>query len=1294
MPTSPPRPRSPDPWREQVQRRLRENRRSRRNGFHRSHLPLTGPVEPRALPRYAGALQAVVAPAKAFVCRCMAPGTSSEIALRKSWVHLARAYKGVVPALQRLASRPSTERYAPATAARATPRGSRRPPDFNLARQVRWPRPHPFRRLRAFRNRGTWSAALDALASPDSLVAPWSNIDSFAKDEELPLPKFNIRREPQVMSSSIAPTVYLGQPTDRDSERKFLESSVEWFVRHEIPCVALANFHLGGRQIDCVLATEHGVSVVEVKSSYLQLRGGLNGAWEQFQVSGDWRPVYTNAYQQALAAKNALRDAMNAMKPVGSFYPDGHVVFTSKIAEGSRVTLGDFKVTVTTLDGFLSNFKVRGTAPWSLDDWRAFAVRHALAPASAAEATASPEDRESVVRLKKYNTAFAVEYGEDAGRWLPEDSEQRRHLLVAATTGAGCFVTGPSGCGKTLIAKWVAVELARSGHPTFFFAAKDFAGSWAASLRRELALLSDQRPAAFLRAISRIDRPVFLVLDGINELGSHRQGALRGIRALARHLGAKLIVTAQDEKPSALDGLRTVTVSRPTFDLKRRIAQSGGVALNTTALGVLKAITSGIEAELVGKIGAELKAAPTRLVLIDQYIRMRLGKHGRAGAFGLRRLASRLHEHVAFSLSESDCDEFLSALGVVFEACDALFVAGLLVRRGGRVSFSHEMIQNSCAAFNVAPQARKDPETFGFRLSTPVLKPIAGDCVAAIEDAPTCRGVLEAVTDFALLSAAAQGEFGTIAASIARTLLGEASDACVAETRGARLVLTQEHEGVRLDWGEDGRRDWTPAERARLRAIGDRAASGVDLDAYLNLCAKMDELLHSERRRLADAARRARFPLKSKSFALAYYGFSRTEIGFTDVARASRLGLRELHPTAQELEFSLAKMSSGQLHFILENGWTLFNQNDEGCFADELLRLLRERFRWEPYHVQLALLHAVGFARRVPEETRRRLVEAIESLNVSSRNWGVSSSIIDALKMLGAVDDHGGQTRKKIRRELHSVLVEDKGTVDKDLALTICMNMFDHPYDSIYSEEIFRLSERLRRRLYRRALGAPRIKDCMNLAWLSRQVASFEDASDKSLFYPLATLPSPSHPFPQEEWSGFVVATRFLGRHNAGLPQVAAETEADRCLAEIRTLVHSAESVSQLKSNAARLAWQRLHAMPVQLVTGCLSEVHDALTERRFGEAGQAYQPLDLVAIYATDCLNVARQFVEDGVDAQFYHRVPAREMGPSFAFDTIGRYGDRSDLERLRRFSRAHQFARFALPAMRSLDTVSGAGP
>jgi hypothetical protein len=62
--------------------------------------------------------------------------------------------------------------------------------------------------------------------------------------------------------------------------------------------------------------------------------------------------------------------------------------------------------------------------------------------------------------------------------------------------------------------------------------------------------------------------------------------------------------------------------------------------------------------------------------------------------------------------------------------------------------------------------------------------------------------------------------------------------------------------------------------------------------------------------------------------------------------------------------------------------------------------------------------------------------------------------MVDALKILSALDEGAEESRTEIRAEIASVLVDDERNVDCDLALALCVRMFDHPYDSIYADEI------------------------------------------------------------------------------------------------------------------------------------------------------------------------------------------------------------------------------------------------
>ncbi|WP_174512606.1 NERD domain-containing protein [Methylocella tundrae] len=1080
--------------------------------------------------------------------------------------------------------------------------------------------------------------------------------------------------------------IFIGAPIEHESERKLLSFIVSWLEEKKIPSIVLANIEIQGRQIDCIIATADSASVVEVKTSRLPIRGEVNGTWTRLSASGEWKD-YTNAYQQAVGAKNSVRDAMQVAKSVGNFYPDGYVVFTSPIPEGSIVTPGNFKALVTTIDLFPGQLKTVGGSPWSLADWGAFACTLKLRPVILDQATAGQEVCEELDLLDSYAAAVAAEYGRDGKSWLPETDDQRADLMDAAAADTGCFISGPSGCGKSLMAKWLVASLAEAGHLTFFIAAKNFTGSWAECLRREVGLITDIAPAKLYRAVARSDRPVFLIVDGVNEFGAAAPEALRGVRALARRMGALLAVTGQDAKPAEFAGLGGVAVARPSLELKQRIARAVGGQLTPVALEVLRAVGSGIEAALVGQIGGDLKANATRLLLIDQYIRKRLAGHARAGSFGLRRLASSLHAQIAFSMAEANFDDFMRAEGLGFAECDALFAAGLLARRAGRVSFSHEMILNACAAFDLARTAESDPISFGQRLSTPILEPIAGDIVAAIDDAAVCRGVLSEVMSSTLLGEAARGHFGPIAASTTWDLLNEATEACVEEIGSARLALSKEGDAVRIGWEEATRREWTYPEEARLRAVGRLAVHGSGLDIFLRLCAEMDARLATERSRFADFAREERYPIRSQSFALTYYGFGES-IGFTEVARSTQGGFEPTSKEERAFPIKVEQLTSGQLHFLLEWRRAFFDGNDSE-FAEQLIYLFRERFRWEPCHVQLAMLSSIGYARRAPQEVLERLIEAIHALDVNPTNWAINASIVDALKILGALDVEAEDSRAQVKAELASVLVDDGDVVDNDLALSLCLRMFDHPFDSIYGQEIFNLDEGLRRRLYRRALRASNIKSSTSLDWLAREVASFGDPADVALLQSLTGLPSRTNPFAQEEWGAFATATRFVGRHHAELERVDPTTSEEACLVAIRFLIYAIEAKRSPDAEATRLAWARLHKMPVQLVVGCLSEIQKALSDRFIpSERVEAYPPLDFVAAYPPDCLAVSRRFIDDGIDAQFYHRVPHREDGMTLAFETVAIYGDRSDIERLQGRSRVHRFARHALAALKRLES------
>ena len=202
--------------------------------------------------------------------------------------------------------------------------------------------------------------------------------------------------------------IYIGGQIDHASERKFLKFIVSWLEEQRIPAIVLANVEIDDRQIDCIVATARCVSVVEVKTSQLPIRGDINGTWTRLSSSGEWND-YTNAYQQVVGAKNRFRDAMQTTKPVGNFHPDGYVVFTGPIPDGSALTLGNFKARVTTIDLFPGHLKTARASPWLITDWEVFARKLKLTSVTLDQVVAGGKAREALDLLKRYTDAVVPE---------------------------------------------------------------------------------------------------------------------------------------------------------------------------------------------------------------------------------------------------------------------------------------------------------------------------------------------------------------------------------------------------------------------------------------------------------------------------------------------------------------------------------------------------------------------------------------------------------------------------------------------------------------------------------------------------------------------------------------------------------------------------------------------------------------------------------------------------------------------------------------------------------------------
>lgn len=1072
--------------------------------------------------------------------------------------------------------------------------------------------------------------------------------------------------------------IYIGEPISHESERKLLNALHAHVNTISLSCIVFANFEFEGRQFDFVVLTRSSVFVADAKSISSPIKGEKNGPWARRLPNGQWG-TYKNAYSQVLDCKNRLRNRMSNV-PAG-FFPEGHVVFVDDIPSGSSITMGDFKVSVTGLTDFLGTISKVRTNPWSFERWRNFAVAQNLIKVQLHEAF---DDRGSEL-IQRYRFGFIQDYQSEAERWLPEDDLQALDLLSAAKNGIGLFINGPSGCGKTLAVKSLAVDLSKEGFIVFFLTAKTFNGSFSGALHTEVSLVSDSNYIALIKALSKRGVNPYFIIDGLNEMSEDlSKVALRGLKTLARRYGAKVIVTSQATAPSSLSALEVFEFSEPSSHLKLKIAESFSKNLSLGAIQVLSSVKSGLEAEIVGRIQTDLDKDTTRLILVDQYIRHRLGRSARAGSALLRCFATWLMEKVVFSVAETEFDIYMARHGFTMQNCDDVLNATILVRRAGRLSFSHEMYYYACASHAYILDASENPKVFGKMLNTPVYRPLAVDILSAIEDEVVCRSLLESTDNSSLLADAADGNLGRIVEKAALYLLHQASEQVMSDISNARLKIDF-HENTRtLCWEEGIQTDFSPEESAQYQAIGLRAARGTGVENYLSLCRMMDEHLKSEVSRLSEIAQVNKIPLRSESFQLAYLGFG-SKFSFS-IAAGSTSGYFEQKSMLQELKIST--LSSGELYFVLESQSVSY-WRDKVWFAEEIINIVTNRLRYEPYHVKLSILSNSYIDASLGQDIINRLIEAIEGVDPNTLGvWG-GSIIFDALGALGGLEQEAESYREYVKNEVKMALDGEGSDSSYEKALGVYDAIYDHPYSRIFDEELYSLPLSSLHKLYRRALRAPSSKQSFGLTSLAGEVAQIDDSGDCNIFSQFAELPTKSHVFPQNEIAVFVLAVRFLARHGHPLPPVEITDGIDLCFDALRKIIYVLQPQLPSSISVIRRGWCDLEKCRLPHVISCLKEVFDALLSPPVMsdlKASKIYSRINIVEACSKEVLHLGRKFIALRELAKTRHGHDDRSA-TAFAFNIIGEYGDRSDLRDLRDLMGSPKLAEHALKAIKSIE-------
>lgn len=1095
---------------------------------------------------------------------------------------------------------------------------------------------------------------------------------------------------------------YIGAEVEHESERALLSEIDRVWASTAQQAIVLVNINLSGRQIDAVAVDKDLVLVLEAKHYSRAVQGTTNGPWQARMASGKWKEC-KNAYGQVLGEKNALCDAMRRFDvSADGFYPDAAVVLVPEIPRESKLTEGDFKASIIGLDGLKPKLVEIGRNCWTLKKWREFAAHHGLRKVSSLSTVLSVDLQRAESRLSEYIQNFSDTYAATADEfletpWPPGGVSCSLESVVNRLTRerGNVLVTGPSGCGKTLFGTKSAISVLKCDGVPIYIRAHEFEGKLKDLLSREAGLLSAS-PVDILNAARRLERPLYLILDGYNECRPERQAMLiRAVAALSRRYAATLLITSQIPlaHPELIEA-EEVSVPLPSMELKRAIASR---AMEDRPYlpeldEILESVTSGLEARLVGTVSARIGSGASRFAIFDTFVRDRLGDVARDGVSALTLVAGWLTENHTFSISNRDLERFLLGRSESSAVVPALLSKNLLIRRGDRTMFSHELFLNAFAAESVVRRSGDDAESILSAIHSPIYADAGSLIVGAIDNHDLLIRVLERVTNSTLLAHCRSGLCGRAAREWIEARLPCLFTKMRAEIHGLRFRLAESGwSRVEIDASPDV--VWTASERALLACMPDLVASGVTLNAILQLVGEMDAVMAGEAERLREIAKAAKIRLRSEMFAAAYVAQRPDAPGISQVCWRLHGGLYRRAASAALITHMKAAVTRGAVTPGQMNVLTLLSRSVEAsneAAATFVVWGLTTYWPKAPSHLRISLVDAAGPRREATARQKSDLIAALESL-LSNDTPLLNTCIFESLQQLGASESMEAEHIDSVRRQLMDVVIrrDDESAWGEAHGLYNCQ--FDHPYSNAYCEAIQELPQEQRDAFT--VMAAKGARDSFFFfGLLLRDVYKIGGKAACEVLSRWTAIPPIDSVSPQESIETYVIANQFLGRLRGELPG-----------REYRS-AQGAAAVA-LRACGELLYWSNRTDLSV--------EERRSRSSASWGDLGEPHRGAAIVAVhmctdwhmmvqsedptietipsfFVAECTTLCRWSLENPKEQVDYFRHFGRPFGRGaldFAVKVLGEYGNTIDLNLLRSWSVDPELGRGAMGAIRALE-------
>ena len=864
-------------------------------------------------------------------------------------------------------------------------------------------------------------------------------------------------------------------------------------------------------------------------------------------------------------------------------------------------------------------------------------------------------------------------------------SEERTDILLH----------GPSGCGKTRLAADIALDFSRHMGVTITIPVRNYVNGLSAILDHEAYLMNTSSAIRLLSAAQNLHRPILLIVDGYNECcKAVRESLTLELVAWARRYTARLLITSQIPLARQdLLTLRRIKVPRPLTETKVAIAKNAmGVDVFPKDMEqLLGAISTGLEAKLVGEVGNQLSPGSSRYALFDAFVRKRLGDRASDSIRVLSQIAVRLSDRIAFSLSVRDLDRLMDEKHVPHDLSKLLQKKGLLTLRGERISFAHEMFFDVFAAEAVVRRAAGRAESVLAALATPQHGARKDFIIGAIDDDLFIEQLLEVLEDPQSVTACLDGSCGIRAQDWAESRCLILIKRFQEEASNVRFRICEQR------WGKVGFQNrflttYNSAEQAFLSAFPKLISEGRYLEDILNIIGVLDQRIADDGIRLRDEAQGRNIALRSGLFANSYVFQTSTAPGITWICSQISTGFfsgTTSNTTSRIIEKHLGAgdLSPGQLYLLL----TL--SRSDGISAPFIIRAIKMHWTGAPYHLRLALMHAAVACQRTNESDRTALIETIEALP-EPRDLFTSSSIADTLRMLGAFEDSERDHYTIIGQEVKQCLSDPNEDDSCSMAYRVYSAQFDHPFSGAYYEIVSDLPDQERKTLLMMAAkGAS--DSSFFLKSLLIDLVSFEDPNVGESIVRWTALPPINAFMPQESIAVFVVAHVALARLGCPLPdkQLTADNPAAEALAACGTILYWSNCTDIDESTKRDTCHHSLSVLARHELGAALNVIrecdHAGIQCRRFLSADWPVE-WSIVGCFPTEIAEVCRHALIQPLGQIGYFRDIFdfhKHQDLMFAVNVLAQHGKKADRPLLRHYAEDRNLGTQAIEAMKMIE-------